>query len=499
MPTQQKAARRLLQERGYTRTDGSDLLVNDPDGWMSDGQHGPVWWVGSDQGGGAYPIGPRPPGGVVADGYGNGPSSYWSNQWAGSMACIVRATSLIVDPIADSPYRVQELGFAGAPLPTPRWLTDPMLARPDARYTSDVAPATLKLTRSKFWRDLISSSLWWGLGAFIYQEQLEQGSLEPLAGTMRLIHPQHLGTQRNDAGELVWALTSTDGQGPILFDRDGYLDLPTPSGSIRYRIAVLRNPLSTVDEEGMSRGVFAMTPGAFRFGAELDSYASGQFRSGVPNGVLQVTTPGLTSPEAQTLKASWMQAHGSNRRSIAVLNATTHFTPFNLSPVDAALADVKKLNIADVAFAFGMDPNMLGAGLQNSASYNNVRDYFRQHRDLTLGPWIAALQDLLTSLLPGTQGVKIDLDQFTRAEPEQRYAAYLTAINAGILTVNEVRQLEGLPPLPEPKPQPVPPQLQAGDDTGDEPADDQAEGDQQTDEQRAAHHARVVQLLGRQA
>ena len=489
MSTIPKAARRI-QQRGLTRTDGTDLLVNNPDGWMSDGEHGPVWWIGSDQGGGASPIGPRPPyGGVVADGFGNGPTSYWP-AWgmAGSLACVTRATSLIVDPIADSPFRVQELGFAGAPLPTPRWLTDPMLVRPDDRFTADVAAATIKLTRSKFWRDLLCASLWWGLGAFIYQEQQAQGSLEPLAGTMRLIHPHHLGTKRNDDGALVWCLNPSAGVDEVEFDRDGYLDV----GGVRYRIAVLRNPLSPVDEEGMSRGVFAMSPGAFRFGAELDGYASGQFRSGVPNGVLQVTTPGLTGPEAQTLKQSWMNAHGGSRRSIAVLNATTHFTPFNLSPVDAALTDVKKLNIADVAFAFGMDPNMLGAGLQNSASYNNVRDYFRQHRDLTLGPWIAALQDLLTALLPGTQGVKIDLDQFTRAEPEQRYQAYMVAIRAGILTVDEVRALEGLPPLPEPEP--VPPGLE-------QPQPDQADQtdqtEPQTEEQRAAHHARVVQLLGR--
>jgi HK97 family phage portal protein len=238
----------------------------------------------------------------------------------------------------------------------------------------------------------------------------------------------------------------------------------------------------------MSRGVFALSPGVFRFGGELDSYQSGQFRSGVPNGVLQVTTPGLTEDEANTLKARWMAVHGGGRRSIAVLNATTQFTPLNLSPVDAALTEVKKLNVADVAFAFGMDPNMLGAGLQNSASYNNVRDYFRQHRDLTLGPWIAALQDLLTSLLPGTQGVRVDLDQFTRAEPAERYAAYAAALSAGIITVNEVRQLEGLPPLPEDT---------SAQDVPDE-VDDGLGSDSPPESQttRAARDARIVQLLG---
>lgn len=483
LPTRQQLSSRPAHRATRVRNT-ADLLINDPEGWVSDGEHGPVWWLGSDSGGGAYPIGPRPPGGVITDRYSSGPTSYWSGVQAGALPCVVRATSLIVDPIADSPFRVQELGFGGAPLPTPRWITDPMLARPDARYTDDVAAATQKLTRSKFWRDLLCASLWWGLGAFIYQEQQTDGSTEPLAGTMRLIHPHHLGTVRNDDNALVWALNPGAGLDQVEFDRDGYLNV----GGVTYRIAVLRNPLSPVDDDAMSLGVFGMSPSAFRFGAELDAYSSGQFRSGVPNGVLQVNTPGLTGDEANDLKRRWMEAHGGGRRSIAVLNATTSFTPFNLSPVDAALTEVKKLNVADVAFAFGMDPNMLGAGLQNSASYNNVRDYFRQHRDLTLGPWISALQDLLTSLLSGLRGVRIDLDQFTRAEPAERYAAYVTAINAGILTVNEVRQQEGLPPLPEqPAAEPVDDPL---DDGADNPDDDGNDA-----EARAAANARVVQLL----
>jgi hypothetical protein len=488
----------VLNRSRLTRNTG-DMLVNDPDGWMSDGMHGPVWWLGSDSGGGRSPIGPRPPWGVVNDGFGNGPTGYWPTWQADALACVVRATSLMVDPIADSPFRVQELGFGGQPLPTPRWLTDPMLARPDARFTSDVAPAALKLTRSKFWRDLLCMSLWWGLGSFIYQEQQTEGSTEPLAGTMRLIHPKFLGTVRDDSGTLVWALNPGGGTDEVLFDRDGYVTV----GGVQYRIAVLRNPLSPVDEDGLSLGVFGMSPGTFAFAAELANYASGQFRSGVPNGVLQVTAPGLTGEEAQALKARWMEAHGGGRRSIAVLNATTTFTPFNLSPVDAELTQVKTLNIADVAFAFGMDPNMLGAGLQNSASYNNVRDYFRQHRDLTLGPWISALQDLLSSLLPGTAGVRVDLDQFTRAEPQERYAAYAQAIGAGILTVDEVRELEGLPPLPEPPPPEPVPEALAG--TGEpSPSVEEPVGDSTSptvEEQARAdeRRARIRQLLDAKA
>lgn len=423
-----------MQHRSvYARTSG-DMLVGGYDGPGINPSDQPpiVWWYGNDSGGGEYPIGP------------NGP---WSSGSAAALPAVTRATALVCDPIATSPLKVQELGFAGKPLGTPRWLTDPMLTRPDGRFLGEVYPAALKLGRSQFWGDFLRSALWFGTGAFICTED-ETG--QPLAGTMRLVHPQMLSTERDAGGALCWTLGGSSTEDRAVFDRSGYLSL----GPVTYRIVVLRNPHSPVDAEGRSMGVFEQNPAAFRLAGQVETYTSGQFKSGVPAGYLSVQTPGLQQEDADDLRAKWMQHHGGDRRSVAVLSSTVQFTPINLSPVDAALGEVKRLNVADVGFAFAIDPNMLGAGLQNSASYSNVRDYFRQHQQLGIGLWVSAFQDCLSALLPGTQGVKVDFDAFTRAEPKERYDAYAVALDAGILTIDEVRALEGLPPLPEPAPEP---------------------------------------------
>jgi len=41
--------------------------------------------------------------------------------------------------------------------------------------------------------------------------------------------------------------------------------------------------------------------------------------------------------------------------------------------------------------------------------------------------------------------VKFDLSEFLATDTESRYNAYQTALDAGFLTVDEVRQSEGLP------------------------------------------------------
>lgn len=411
----------------YTRTSG-DMLVNDPDGWMSDGNHGPVWWLGLDSGGLANPIGP------------NGP---W--QHAAGVPLVTRATALITGPLSAAPFREVDLGD-GSPRPHSRFIVDPMLLRPDARFADNVYPAVTKLARSTFWASWIRAAIWWGMGGFICQEDL---SGQPMAGTLRLVDPALLSTARDTNGTLVWELSAGTGQASddAQFDRDGYLSL----GEHRYRLVVLRNPHSPIDSEGRSMGVFELNPQAFGIAQQVQAYTSGTFRSGVPAGYLKVdgaVGSDLTETQATDLKTQWMANHGNDRRSIAVLNAYTSFVPINLSPVDAALGEVKRLAIADVAYAFGLSPDNLSVSLSGSATYSNVRDHFQDLKDFGLAPWIAAVEDVVSSLLPGNQGAKVNLDAFANPPASERFAAYQLAIDMGLMTVEECRQLEGLGPPP---------------------------------------------------
>ncbi len=418
----------------YART-GLDFLVNNPDGFPSDyppGGSPPLWWIGLDSGAGAYPIGP------------NGP---YPQGTGAAVPAVIRATSLITGPLTAAPFRVT---VGTEPAAAPRWLTDPMLVRPDDRYPTSqhAAQAVRQLPRALFWTEFVRSAIWWGVGAFI---ATEDALGQPAAGSLRMVDSRQLHTTRDpDSDGLLWEL-GTD-EGAATFDRSGRITL----GPWTYRLVVLRNPHSPIDTEGNSRGVFALSPSVYSLAGQIDSYSAGTFRSGIPAGYLKVQTPGLTQDAATELKTRWLASHGGDRRSIAVLNATTEFQPLNLSPVDTALDSVKRLNLADVAFSFGLDPATLGVGLANSATYNNVRDTWTNHRDFGLAPWTAAIEDLLSSLLPGSGAVRVNLDGFANPLPAERFAAWTIALDAGIVTLAEVREAEGLPPLDEPPPPPHP-------------------------------------------
>jgi hypothetical protein len=315
-----------------------------------------------------------------------------------------RATNLIVGPLTAAPYRLED-ALTGEQLPTPRWLADPMLLRPDARLVEGLAafPHTKRLTRSGFFREVIRSCIWYGRGSFVYNPS---STGEPIAGTMRQVHPGALSI--SPVGNWVLGV----GNESVELNREGSAFIGP--AETEYRICVMRNPLSPVAEDGTVLGVFGLSPSAFDMASSIDTYTAGTFRSGVPAGYLQVSTPGLQQAQADEMKRKWLEAHGGDRRSIAVLNATTEFKAISFSPVDAEAVAIKRMGIGDVAMAFGLPPEVLGVSLSNSSTYVNVGDTWDRLRAFGLSGWISELEDALSSLVPLSQVVQVDLAAFQK-------------------------------------------------------------------------------------
>lgn len=383
-----------VQERALWDRFSGDMAVEGAEG---------VHWVGSDQ----WP-------GVLQRYGASAPER---------LPATTRATNLITAPLTAAPYRLVT-SSTGTQLPTPRWIADPMLLRPDSRLVEGLAafPQARRLSRSGFWREIIRSCIWYGIGAFVYTPNADG---EPVAGTMRQIHPGALTT--NQAGNWVLGV----GNDSVEFDREGSAFI----GPTEYRIAAMRNPLSPVAEDGTVLGVFGLSPSAFETASSVDAYTAGTFRSGVPAGYLRSNTPGLTQDQADTLKSRWMAAHGGDRRSIAVLNSTTEFHPISFSPVDAAAVAIKRMSIGDVAMAFGLPPEVLGVSLSNSSTYVNISDAWNRLKAFGLSGWISELEDVLSSLVPLGQAVLVDISEFEAAStetgastPEQPAAVPLQAV-----------------------------------------------------------------------
>lgn len=414
------------QTRGsYFRSNSYDMLLNEPDGWVSDGMHGPVWWVSSDQDGSA--VGPGGPYSVRL------------------LPAVARLTGLITDPLSVAPWKVVEDGFGGDILDTPRFIQDPQLVRPDDRFSTPILPSVSRLPRSAFFSAWIRQAVLAGQSAIAF---LEDSTGSPLAGSLRLIDSMHLSTTRDEQGTLCWQL-GADGE-QVTFDRDGYAVI----GSLVWRLVVLRDPHATPDADGRTPSVFERHPSAFGLGADVDRFMAGTFSSGgTPSGVLSVSQPApITQEQADALKSSWMAAHSGSRRSVAVLASTVGYTPISASPIDLSMIESKRASLADLSMAFCLDPQgALGISMGSSSTYSNIQQWFnRMKADLL--PWIEAVEQTVSALLPAGRSVRMDFSEYNRPDPEQQYAALKVAVDSGLLTLDEARNILGLPPAPVPAP-----------------------------------------------
>lgn len=81
-------------------------------------------------------------------------------------------------------------------------------------------------------------------------------------------------------------------------------------------------------------------------------------------------------------------------------------------------------------------------------TYSNVAADDLSFVRWTLSDYLGEIEDNLSSALPGSQECRFNLDGVLRPDAASRYAAHEAGIRAGWLLKSEVRDIEGLPPIP---------------------------------------------------
>jgi phage portal protein BeeE len=348
---------------------------------------------------------------------------WWEAGGSRWLPAVGRAVGMVCDPLASVPWQVLR---GNEELPVPGWIRDPQNAQRDGRVGGAVVNA---LPGPAFWMDVLYAMVLHG-NALVWAPNRDTAGY-PLAPMWRL-----------PSGVFQW-----DQGGWRVGDE--WLD---PAQVIHFRG---KPPYS---RHGLGVGVLERYAHAFDLGAALDGYAASTFRSGVPTGYLKVATA-ATEEQLKKLKADWLTAQNSqDGRTIAVLGQMVDFTPITIKPTDADLVKVSDLVLRGIAHAFGLSAHDLDVqGTSNT--YANVQDRQMQRRQDSLLPWARLVESTLEANLPGQVRAFIALDGLERGNTSQRINDYSAAIAAGVLTVEEARERENLPPLNQPDdstPQEVP-------------------------------------------
>ena len=182
----------------------------------------------------------------------------------------------------------------------------------------------------------------------------------------------------------------------------------------------------------------------------LEQHAAKLFGRGArPSGILSF--PGRLGAEvAARVKASWQSAHGgSNSGGTAVLEEGAKFEALTMTSTDAQFAELRAFQLAEIARAFRVPPVLLQD--YGRATWANSAEMGRQFVNFTLAPWLAKIEGefalkLFTEEERGHLCLEHDTDALTNADPVARAQAAQAFRSAGVMTANELRRLENLPP-----------------------------------------------------
>ena len=205
---------------------------------------------------------------------------------------------------------------------------------------------------------------------------------------------------------------------------------------------------------GDTRGISRVTALKDNFGLALalESYAARFFGQGAStNGIIEF--PGNLTPEqAKQLVEGFDARHKGFRKAhkTGVLSGGAKFVQTTVANDQAQFIDSRRMAVEDVARAFNIPPHLLG--LPGTNTYSSVEQNNIAFVTHTLRPIVQKLESAFTTLMvnePGgsTAFIKFTLDGLLRGDANSRFSAYSVGLQAGYLTINDIRRLEDLPPV----------------------------------------------------
>lgn len=134
---------------------------------------------------------------------------------------------------------------------------------------------------------------------------------------------------------------------------------------------------------------------------------------------------------------------------VAFINAKLKFTPWTMPANDAQFIESRVHQVEEVSRIFGVPPHLLGQTEKQTSWGTGVAEQNRGLARYTLMSWTKRIEQRLSRLLPSPRFVEFDYSGLLQAAPEVEIPLLIQQLQAGVLTLNEVRRIRNYGPLPE--------------------------------------------------
>lgn len=171
--------------------------------------------------------------------------------------------------------------------------------------------------------------------------------------------------------------------------------------------------------------------------------------SGKPTGVLMLDRV-LSEPQREALRTRFAEMAQGNTGRLFVLEADMKYQQLSLSPEDQQLLESRKFSVEEICRWFDVPPVLVhhsnvttwGSGIEQIVS---------GFHKFTIRPLCVSIEQavrkrVMTPAQRARQSVEFNIDALLRASLKERMEIYSTAVQNGVYSRNECRQLENEPP-----------------------------------------------------
>ena len=215
---------------------------------------------------------------------------------------------------------------------------------------------------------------------------------------------------------------------------------------------IVRIPNFTIDGNW---GLSTITYGAKMFANSLNGMdsANNMFEKGLLQTVAFKTDKRIRGEQREEFKKSFEQYSGAmNSGKAILLEDGMDVKTISLNPKDAQLLESRAFSVEEICRWFRVDPSMIGHGNAVSNWGTGLEQKMIGFLTFTLRPILTRIEQAINNeLIPledrGIYYAEFSIDGLLRGDSTSRATFFREMVNAGIMTRDEVRKLENLPPL----------------------------------------------------
>lgn len=215
----------------------------------------------------------------------------------------------------------------------------------------------------------------------------------------------------------------------------------------------LRGPITL---DGI-RGVDPITAScaSFELGLQAQRYGVNYYRNDATPGLVLKTKANPDKKKRREIRRAWRENYSGTHRagSVAILQNGLDIEPIGVSPDAARLIETMRFTVPEVARLYNIPPSKL-MDFEFSADRANVEESNLSYLIHSLGPWINLWEEQLEfSLLTEEQVragyfIRINPMGLLRSDAKARKEFYQASRQWGWMSVDEIRSLEDMNPLP---------------------------------------------------